>query len=186
MVECACSAWLNRSCLARPQGSKSKGSVLCKDSTWGKRKKISSLALTFPFPLFVVISCAEATSWGERNLKQQELGWELCLVSLHTKSCSLLVLSLCRLILGTVLILRLRLMSPFPQRHTDEGTFSNSIVSTCLAEAGFSKLCQRLKGTPSLAFLRIPRIPSPKQTLSNVAQHHPNWEGWGWGTCRPI
>lgn len=70
IVECACSAGLNRSYLARPQGYKFKGSVLCKKAPGG-REKLNSLAIIFPFPLLSVISSTEATFWEEQTCPSQ-------------------------------------------------------------------------------------------------------------------
>jgi hypothetical protein len=121
-VESACSAGLNRSDLARPQASKSKGSVLWKKrkkrkkkGTWGRERKISSLALTFLFPFCAVISRTEATSCGEQDCSRNWTGSFVLSSSAQTPA---LLCFPCRLILGTVHILRPRSVFPFPKRHT--------------------------------------------------------------------
>ena len=66
------SSWDNREHLYGPQGSETKRPALCKAGTWGRRK-ITSSALTFPLPLFIVISHTEATSRGEQSRQLPEL-----------------------------------------------------------------------------------------------------------------
>lgn len=57
-----------------------------------EEKKLSSLAVIFPFPLLSVISSTEATSWEEQNLPKPEPAWGLRLV-LPCKSPVLLMVS---------------------------------------------------------------------------------------------
>lgn len=163
MEDCAHVAGPDRAPPARPQGSKTKRPALCQAETWGRRK-ISSLALTFPFPLPIVISYTEAASWGERSHQLPELNQRaLSFVPLHIILLSWW--SLRKHILhsfanwGIFHILRLRLMF-----HLSTGwdLFSNSMLSRLLAQSGSPAARDSLRGDQNLVFLRVHVIPSVK------------------------